>query len=85
MEFIKNAGLKTSCTFTGIFSLICASWTLADARLEEIIVVSEKRSESLQDLSQAVTALSGEDLDAKNIVSFVDLSAVAPGVTVAKN
>ena len=85
MEFIKNAGFKTSCTFTGIFSLICASWTLADARLEEIIVVSEKRSESLQDLSQAVTALSGEDLDAKNIVSFVDLSAVAPGVTVAKN
>ena len=53
--------------------------------LEEIIVTAEKRSESLQDLSQAVTALSGEDIDDRNITSFVDLSSIAPGVTVAKN
>ena len=53
--------------------------------LEEIIVTAEKRSESLQDLSQAVTALSGEDIDNRNITSFVDLSSIAPGVTVAKN
>ena len=53
--------------------------------LEEIIVTAEKRSESLQDLSQAVTALSGEDIDNRNLTSFVDLSSIAPGVTVAKN
>ncbi len=53
--------------------------------LEEIIVTAEKRAESLQDLSQAVTALSGEALDNRNITSFVDLSSIAPGVTVAKN
>ena len=53
--------------------------------LEEIIVTAEKRSESLQDLSQAVTALSGEDIDNRNITTFVDLSSIAPGVTVAKN
>ena len=53
--------------------------------LEEIIVTAEKRSESLQDLSQAVTALSREDIDDRNITSFVDLSSIAPGVTVAKN
>ena len=55
------------------------------AKLEEILVVAEKRTESLQDLSQAVTALSSNDLDIKNIQSFVDLSAIAPGVNVAKN
>ena len=54
-------------------------------QLEEVTVVAEKRSESLQDLSQAVTALSSNDLEAKGIESFVDLSGVAPGVTVAKN
>lgn len=53
--------------------------------LEEIFVTAEKKSESLQDLSQAVTALSGDDLDARQISSFVDLSAIAPGVNVAKN
>lgn len=58
----------------------------ADERtIEQIVVTAEKRGESLQDLSQAVTALTAKDLDNKNILSFVDLSAIAPGVTVAKN
>ena len=54
-------------------------------RLEEIIVTAEKRAESLQDLSQAVTALSREDIDNRNVTSFVDLGGIAPGVTVARN
>ena len=53
--------------------------------IEQIMVTAEKRNESLQDLSQAVTALTAKDLDNKYISSFVDLSAIAPGVTVAKN
>ena len=38
-----------------------------------------------RDISQSVTAITEDDLDAKNINSFVDLSAIVPGVTVAKN
>ncbi len=53
--------------------------------VEEIIVTAEKRSERLQDLSQAVTALAADDIDNRGIGSFVDLSGIAPGVTVAKN
>ena len=56
-----------------------------EREIEQIVVTAEKRSESLQELSQAVTAFTGDSLDRKNISSFVDLSAVAPGVTVAKN
>tara|TARA_Y100000591_G_scaffold183867_1_gene158801 strand:- start:153 stop:626 length:474 start_codon:yes stop_codon:yes gene_type:complete len=52
---------------------------------EEIIVTAEKRDESLQDVSQAVTAITDTEIEAKNITSFVDLTAVVPGVTVAKN
>jgi iron complex outermembrane receptor protein len=33
--------------------------------IEQIIVTAEKRNESLQDLSQAVTALTAKDLDNK--------------------
>ena len=53
--------------------------------IEEVFVTAEKRSESLQDISQTVTAINGEELESKNIESFVDLSAIVPGVTVAKN
>ena len=72
---------------TMIISMMALNAPAQDNRplLEEIIVTAEKRSESLQDLSQAVTALSGEDIDDRNITSFVDLSSIAPGVTVAKN
>ena len=53
--------------------------------IEEIIVTAEKRSESLQDVSKSVTALSADELEAKNIIDFVGLSAITPGLTVAKN
>ena len=53
--------------------------------IEEIIVTAEKRSESLQDVSKSVTALSSDELEAKNIIDFVGLSAITPGLTVAKN
>ena len=52
---------------------------------EEVIVTAEKRNESLQSVSQAVTAITDSELENKNINSFVDLSSIVPGVTVAKN
>ena len=70
-----------------VTAAISVSVAAQDARpvFEEVIVTAEKRTESLQDLSQAVTALSDEDLDNRQITTFVDLSAIAPGVNIAKN
>ena len=74
--------LSISSTF---FLTLCLV-TIADAQvIEDVIVTAEKRSESLQDISQSVTALTEEELETKNITDFVGLSAIAPGVTVAKN
>ena len=67
---------------TGLMTLLPS---IQAAEIEEVIVIAEKRSESLQDVSQAVTAITSSELDVKNIVDFVGLSSVAPGVTVAKN
>ena len=53
--------------------------------IEDVIVTAEKRDESLQTVSQAVTAITDSELEAKNITSFVDLTSIVPGVTVAKN
>ena len=83
--------LKSRCSRPGRYTLLFASISFAagvlsqESRIEEIMVVAEKRDESLQDLSQAVTAITSDDLESRNINSFVDLSALAPGLTVAKN
>ena len=50
--------------------------------LSEIIVTAQKREQSLQDVPVAVTALTGETLEANRITNVTDLSAVAPGFTV---
>ena len=78
MDRVRKLGLKRSSIVISCVTFCWVSWACADARLEEIIVVSEKRSESLQDLSQAVTALSGEDLDAKVGVPGPESAPVSP-------
>ena len=81
----KNHPLKAAIFLaTSIFALSSFAQN-NEPMFEEIIVTAEKRSESLQDLSQAVTVLSGIDLDNRQISTFVDLSAIAPGVNIAKN
>lgn len=85
-----NSGINTGTgiivlTILGVYGLFITQSAIAETVFEEVIVIAEKRNESLQDLSQAVTALKQDDLDEKNIISFVDLSSIAPGVTITKN
>ena len=78
----------TKSLFTFLFLIIHSPDLISqdDQRVfEEVIVTAEKRSESLQSVSQAVTAISDSELENKNINSFVDLTSIVPGVTVAKN
>ena len=61
--------LKSRCSRSGRYTLLFASISFAagvasqESRIEEIMVVAEKRDESLQDLSQAVTAITSDDLE----------------------
>jgi iron complex outermembrane receptor protein len=70
--------------FSAVFMLTFDAYAQNSA-IEEVIVSAEKRNESLQDVSISVTALTEDVLETKNITDFVGLSAIAPGVTVAKN
>ena len=81
MEFPK---INTLVCFSAIFMLTFDAFAQNNA-IEEVIVSAEKRNESLQDVSISVTALTEDVLEIKNITDFVGLSAIAPGVTVAKN
>ena len=81
MEFPK---INSLMCFSVIFMLSFDAYAQNSA-IEEVIVSAEKRNESLQDVSISVTALTEDVLETKNITDFVGLSAIAPGVTVAKN
>ena len=78
-RFINKYFLITFAIFSGQQAFAQENY------IEDVIVTAEKRSESIQDISQSVSALTDSDLDSKNITSFVDLSGIVPGVTVAKN
>ena len=81
MKFPK---INTLMYFSAVFMLTFDAYAQNSA-IEEVIVSAEKRNESLQDVSISVTALTEDVLETKNITDFVGLSAIAPGVTVAKN
>ena len=68
-----------------LLTVFFSGYSASQAFLEEVIVTTEKRTESVQDVSQAVTAITSSEIETKNINSMVDLSAIVPGVTVAKN
>ena len=84
---MKYPRLPLKALSLAISTALCGSAFAQNTDLifEEVMVTAEKRSESLQDLSQAITVLGGADLDNRQIASFVDLSAIAPGVNIAKN
>ncbi len=50
--------------------------------LEEIVVTAQKREQSVQDVPIAVTALTGDTLQANRVSTVTDLTGLAPGVTV---
>jgi iron complex outermembrane receptor protein len=52
-------------------------------QLEEVLVTAQKRTERLQDVPVAVTALSADDLLGRNQLRFEDFYVNAPGLSVA--
>lgn len=52
---------------------------------DEIIVTARKREESVQDIPVAVTAFSGESLEARGITKIDDVGKIAPNVNYQNN
>jgi iron complex outermembrane recepter protein len=50
--------------------------------LEEIVVTAQKRSQNVQDVPIAITALSGEALKNQHVSDVMDLNQIAPGLQV---
>jgi iron complex outermembrane receptor protein len=52
-------------------------------QLEEIVVVAQKREQSLQDVGISVNAFAGEDLERFNVTDATDVAKFSPGVHIA--
>lgn len=52
--------------------------------VEEVIVTAQKREEKLQDVPIAISAISGEQIMTRGIDNILDLSSLAPNLTVGK-
>ncbi len=83
---MKQIKLIRNLALLAILSIFTPSiFSQSDGFFEDVIVTAEKRNESLQDVSQAVTALTTAEIEVKGLDSIVDLTSIVPGVTVAKN
>src|SRR5206468_7530211 len=49
-------------------------------RLEEVVVTATKRSESLQDVAVAVTALTSQDIEARGFTNYNDFVNTVPNM-----
>jgi iron complex outermembrane receptor protein len=75
--------MKPGATFRFGFAVllgIAARIPLVHAQLEEIVVTAQRREESLQETSVAVTAVSNERLQAAHINNIEDLQLIVPNV-----
>lgn len=81
----------TTLSLTGSCALLvayCGPQALAQestppqAGLEEVIVTSQKRAESVQDVPIAITAISSVELEQKGISSFMDVARSAPSISI---
>jgi iron complex outermembrane receptor protein len=67
-------------------SLAPVAWSAAPAQedtvLEEVIVTAQFRQENLQDTALAITAVSGEQLDAQGLSNVEDLGLVVPNASI---
>ena len=91
MTRFEKRALAASVCGTALLSLgaapaqaapVATSTASAPDVVAEIVVTGERREEKLQKLSIAATALTGQQLQARGVVSIDDLQYVSPSITV---
>ena len=79
MKLIQKTKLSRAVSAAVMVSAISSpAWSQS---LEEVIVTATKRSESVQDIPLAITALSGDFVSKRNLNDVKDLVVFTPGVT----
>jgi outer membrane receptor protein involved in Fe transport len=66
---------------TGDATIAAADSPIADTRgFEEVVITAQKRTEDIKDVPISVSAINGDELQAKHILTYDDISREVPGV-----
>ena len=76
----SHAGLTTHIRGLTLFIAALGSLTVSAAQLEEILVTSQKRVETLKDVPISVVALTGEQLQGSGVFVVEDLQKMVPNL-----
>src|SRR5688572_1778733 len=57
----------------------------SEVELDAIVVTAQKREQNLQEVPVAVSAVSGEQLEARGVAQVTDVVRVAPSLTITEN
>ena len=68
-----------------VSALAVAAPAISQSVLEEIVVVAQKREQNLQDVPIAISAFTGEQMDALGVSESFDIATFAPGVHISGN
>ena len=82
------AAILSASTTTLVFAAAPADTTEAapsELGVQEVVVTAQRRSENLQDVPITVQAITGEQLQQLNVVSFSDLLKYTPNVSYSGN
>lgn len=77
---MKTVELKSSASLT-VLCVLSLGASAANAQLDEIVVTSQLREQSLQDVPVAVSAFSAENLEEMNALDVTDLANFLPNVS----
>ena len=77
---LKGTYTRAAIPLVAFAAFAAASGAQAQGAIEEIVVTAQKRDQSLQDVSVAVTAVSGDELKALGINDAFRLEILAPGL-----
>ncbi len=78
----KHLSLAAAIAVASTSALISSPGHAQARTLDEIVVTARKREESIQDIPVSVTAVSGEELAARNIVQMSDVLAISPNANI---
>jgi len=84
MNTQRRIGAGRPVTLAAILLMSSALIAPAFAQIEEVVVTAQKKTEDIQTVPIAVTAFTGQDLAAHQIVQFKDLQFSTPSVTYTK-
>ncbi|MDD9841983.1 MAG: TonB-dependent receptor, partial [Alphaproteobacteria bacterium] len=86
MKLMKHIFQLATSSVIGLAVFILPATILpVAAQLDEIVVTAERREANLQDVPVAVTALTPEDFETRQIENIADLQASVPSISIATN